>query len=791
MKSCQNIPEILKSRRLYFDGGTGSVLQSLGLPSGTPPEAWSLSDPEKIKDLHLSYLRAGADIIKTNTFGVNSGKYENYREYLDSAMRIAIEAVDTYEGESGVRKFIAFDVGPLGKLLEPLGDLPFEECVRIYSDTARFAEESGADLVLIETMNDIYEAKAAVLAFKENCSLPIFVTCVFDEQAKLMTGASPETVVALLEGLGVDALGANCSLGPDKLLPIVKRLSAVSSTPIIVNPNAGLPEVRGGKSVYNVSCDEFSDLMRKIAESGAAVLGGCCGTTPEYIEKTRRATENIPLPKTEKKDFVAICAFGDCTEIGALPLLIGERINPTGKPRLKEALREGNMSYILSEAVAEESAGVHALDINVGLPDIDEREVMKKIVREVQAITPLPLQIDSNNPDVLEGAMRIYNGIPLINSVNGEEKSMSAVFPLVKKYGGVVIALTMDEGGIPKTAEERVKIAEKIVERAAEYGISAERLVFDPLALSVSSDKDAATTTLMVVKMLTERGFKTSLGVSNVSFGLPEREKLNATFFGMALSSGLKMAIINPSSRAMLDTYHSHVALSGLDLGFKKYIAYAQGTPSEAQTTGTAKTLKEAIVKGLVEDARRLAENYARSDDPRLAINSEIVPALTEVGALYDAGRAFLPTLLISSEAASAAFAEIKRALPKGESENGKKVVLATVKGDIHDIGKNIVKALLESHGNTCIDLGRDVPPEAVLAAVKKHSPAVVALSALMTTTLGAMEETVALLKKNAPNVKIMVGGAVLTASYAEKIGADLYARDAMEAVKKIKSLDQ
>jgi 5-methyltetrahydrofolate--homocysteine methyltransferase len=762
----------------------------MGLAAGVAPEEWTLSHPDKIENLHLAYLRSGADIIKTNTFGVNSLKYENYEAYIDGAMKIAHAAQDKYEKESGERKFIAFDIGPLGKLLEPLGTLSFDECVEIYSNSARLADASGADCVLIETLNDAREAKAAVIAFKENCALPIFVTTVYDESGRLMTGADPETMVTLLEGLGVDALGANCSLGPDKLLPIVKRLSAVSSTPIIINPNAGLPDIVCGKSVYKTTPREFAEQMKLIAESGATLLGGCCGTTPEYIKAMIEATEAIPYALPDEKKRCAICSFAGCLEIGRTPVLVGERINPTGKPRLKEALRDGNMSYILSEAIAEEEAGAHALDINVGLPGIDEAAMMRRVVEEVQGISALPLQLDSNNPTVLEGAMRIYSGTPLINSVNGEEKSMSSVFPLAKKYGGVIIALTMDENGIPKSAEGRVEIAEKIARRAAEYGIPPYRLVFDPLALSVSSDKDAARVTLDAVRMLTERGYATSLGVSNISFGLPEREKLNAAFFGMALSAGLKMAIINPNSRAMLDTYHAHTALSGLDCGFKKYIAYAQGAPSAEKAADTAKSLKEAIVKGLVEDARRLAAEYAASDNPTLAIQGEIVPALAEVGELYDTGKAFLPTLLISSEAASAAFAEIKRALPVGEAENGKKIVLATVKGDIHDIGKNIVKALLESHGNICIDLGRDVPPEKILEAVGAHSPAVVALSALMTTTLGAMEETVRLIKAKFPEVRVMVGGAVLTADYAEKIGADLYAKDAMEALKRVNLAD-
>ena len=497
---------MIKTRRMYFDGGTGSVLQNAGLPAGTPPEEWNFSHPEKILKLHLSYLRAGADIIKTNTFGVNSEKYENYEEYISLALGLARCAVDIYEGESGKKKFIAFDIGPLGKLLKPLGTLSFERCVEIYADCARLADESGADCVLIETMSDARETKAAVLAFKENCHLPIFVTCVYDETCRLMTGADPETMVTLLEGLGVDALGANCSLGPDKLLPIVKRLAAASSTPIIINPNAGLPEVVDGKNVYKTTPTDFASEMQKIAEAGACILGGCCGTTPEYIKALREATEAAPYKTPDKKDRCAICSFAKCVEIGNAPLLVGERINPTGKPKLKEALREENMSYILSEAIAEEEAGAHALDVNVGLPGIDECAMMKRAVEEIQSISTLPLQLDSNNPAVLEGAMRIYSGIPLINSVNGEEKSMNAVFPLAKKYGGVIIALTMDEGGIPKTAEERVEIAERIAKKAEEYGISTSHLVFDPLALSVSSDKDAASVTLDAVRILTERG---------------------------------------------------------------------------------------------------------------------------------------------------------------------------------------------------------------------------------------------------------------------------------------------
>lgn len=773
----RSILDALKKNRLYFDGGTGTVLQQRGLKPGMPPEILNLEKPELIETLHTEYLSSGADIIKTNTFGVNCLKYENYAEYIKAALAIANRA----KGESD--KFIALDIGPTGKMLKPLGDLDFEDAVEIFAKNIRAAEGLGADLVLIETMTDIYEAKAAVIAAKENTSLPIFVTVVFDESGKLLTGADVEAVVTTLEGLGVSALGVNCSLGPDKLLPIVEKMCEISSTPVIVNPNAGLPVQIDGETKFNVSPDEFASYMQKIASFGASVLGGCCGTTPEYIKKTRESTEDIPYVYPMGKKTTKISSYTHALTIGELTLLVGERINPTGKPKLKEALRTENMNYILAEAIAEEEDGAHALDVNVGLPEIDETALMRRVITEIQAVSALPLQIDSSNPDTLAAAMRIYNGKPLVNSVNGKESSMRAVFPLVKKYGGVVIALTMDEDGIPATAERRVEIAEKILRVAGEYGILASDIVFDPLAMSVSSDKNAATVTLSALKMLKERGYLTSLGVSNVSFGLPARDLINSAYFTLAMNIGLDLAIINPHSKAMIDAYRAYIALSGKDEDFLQYISYARASEAVVQTKASDMSLKKAIISGLRDKAREIAVAELATAEPLSLVNLEVIPALAEVGEKFESGRAYLPELLMSAEAATAALDEVKKKMPPKSEDSTDKIVLATVKGDIHDIGKNIVKTLLESYGFSVIDLGRDVSPEVVVSATLDSGAMLVGLSSLMTTTVGAMEETIALLHERT-KARVMVGGAVLTPEYAEKIKADYYASDAMEGVR-------
>lgn len=779
MTEKQSIVDILRQKRLYFDGGTGTVLATRGLRAGEPPEKFTLSHPEVIEELHREYFLSGADIIKTNTFGVNANKYENYSEYIKAALDIADRARDGREG-----KYVALDIGPSGRMLKPLGDLDFEDAVELFAKNIRAARGSCADLILIETMTDIYEAKAAVLAAKENSDLPVFVTVVFDESGKLLTGASPEAVAATLEGLSVSALGVNCSLGPDKLLPVVERLVRASSLPIIVNPNAGLPVTEGGVTKFDIDKDGFAECMKKMAELGAAVLGGCCGTTPEYIEKTRSATESVPYKYPEEKLCTRISSYTHALTLGERPLLVGERINPTGKPKLREALRTGDIGYVLSEAIGEEEAGAHALDVNVGLPELDEPSVMRRIVGEIQSVSALPLQIDSGNAEALEAAMRIYNGKPLVNSVNGKEESMRAVFPLVKKYGGVLIALTMDESGIPCDCDGRVKIAERIIAVASEYGIGKRDIVFDPLAMAVSADKSAAKVTLSTLRELKRRGYLTSLGVSNVSFGLPARDKINASYFTMAMCEGLDLAIMNPYSSSMMDAYRAYVALSGLDADFTEYISYAK-EKNDAQSVNVTsdKTLARAIVSGLRTEARTLAEKRLCETEPLDVINSDIIPALSEVGAKFERGEAYLPELLMSAEAANAAFSAAKEKMPRTAGDGAEKIVLATVKGDIHDIGKNIVKTLLESYGFAIIDLGRDVSSDAILSAVRESGARLVGLSALMTTTVPAMAEAVELLHRNSC-AKVMVGGAVLNPEYAKNISADFYARDAMEGVK-------
>ncbi len=773
----------IREKRTYFDGGFGTLLQGAGLPAGAPPEIWNLTNPEAVIEAHRAYLAAGSHIVTTNTFGINRDKYDNYEEMIAAAIVCAKEAI-------GERKdaFLAFDMGPTGRMTEPLGDLSFEEAVSLYAASVKVAVKAGVDLILIETMNDAYETKAAVLAAKENSDLPVFVTNAFDSSGKLLTGADIPAMVALLEGLGVDALGINCSFGPDVMLSHVEALARYTSLPIIANPNAGLPKIKGGRTVYDISPDAFAAYMVALVERGATVLGGCCGTTPSYIEKTVAATKGLPYTLPTYKEDTLVSSYTHAVVADGRPILIGERINPTGKPRLKEALRGGDLGYVLSEAIGQTEKGAKILDVNVGLPDIDEAALMRALVKELQAVTDAPLQLDSTSPAVLEGAMRVYNGKPLINSVNGEEAHMRAIFPLVQKYGGAVIALTMDEKGIPASAEARVAIAEKIAAVAAEYGIGKKDLVVDPLCLTVSSDTGAALATLRAVSLLKEKGFRVSLGVSNVSFGLPAREKLNACFFASALEKGLDFAIMNPFSEGMMDTYYAFCALHGMDEACLSYIAYAAGgeekkAESKAESK-TALSCREAVIRGLKAQAVEAALALVKNAPPLSVIDGEIIPALNEVGKRFEEKTLYLPQLLMSAEAASAVFEALKAHMPKEKTEEGCGVILATVKGDIHDIGKNIVKVILESYGFAVYDLGKDVAAEAVLEATLATGYTLVGLSALMTTTLPAMEQTVALLRARAPGVAVMVGGAVLTEEYAKGIAADAYCADAMAAVR-------
>jgi 5-methyltetrahydrofolate--homocysteine methyltransferase len=805
-----SILDEMKVRRLYCDGGMGSLLQAAGLAAGELPERWNISHPEVITDVHRKYLAAGADIMTTNTFGANRLKYDKDGELkaiVEAAIANARKAVE----EAG-RGYVALDLGPTGKLLKPLGDLPFETAVSLYKEVVSIGAAAGADLVLIETMSDSYELKAAVLAAKEaginpetGARLPIFATVIYDEKGKLLTGGNVESTVALLEGLGVDVLGVNCGLGPEQMKGIVKDILEVSSTPILVNPNAGLPRSENGKTVYDVDPKDFAAVMEEIVRMGAVITGGCCGTTPDHIHAMVELTKDIPVQMPEKKHRTVISSYSQAVVFDKKTIIIGERINPTGKSKFKQALRDHNLEYILREGVTQQDNGADVLDVNVGLPEIDEPSMMEDVVKELQAVIDLPLQLDTSSAEAMERGLRVYNGKPLINSVNGKKEVMEQIFPLVAKYGGVVVGLCLDEDGIPETAEGRIAVGKKIIDTAAAYGIGPEDIILDGLCMTVSSDSQGAIVTLETLrKIRDELGGKSVLGVSNISFGLPQREIINGAFFTMAMESGLSAAIINPNSEAMMRAYYSFNALMNLDPQCSEYISiYSGQTAGLGQTigkggngaggsgaagnggAGSVGSLGNAIERGLKEVAVESVTALLKEKEALDVINEEIIPALDHVGKGFEKGTVFLPQLLMSAEAAKAAFEVIKNAMAgSGETQEKKgTIILATVKGDIHDIGKNIVKVLLENYSYDVIDLGKDVPPETVVEeAVSRHVP-LVGLSALMTTTVPSMEETIKQLRESAPWVKVMVGGAVLTQEYADTIGADAYCKDAMASV--------
>ena len=790
-----NILQHLKNNILYLDGGMGTLLQARGLAAGEMPERWNLSNPDAITEIHQAYFDAGSNIVNTNTFGANCLKFS--LDELDAIIGAAIaNARRAASQSSGTQpKWVALDIGPTGRMLAPYGDLDFEDAVSVFAETVRLGVKHGADLVMIETMSDSYETRAALLAAKENSNLPVFVSCAFGEDGKLMTGANPLAMVAMLEGMGADAIGINCSLGPRKLMGVIKEYLQYASVPVLFKPNAGLPAVREGRTVYDLSPEEFAADMAEAVRLGVHAVGGCCGTTPAYISALVKATENMEPQPIKNKNITCVSSYTHAVVFDKEPILIGERINPTGKKKFKEALLANDMDYILREGLSQAEARVHILDVNVGLPEIDEVAMLTNAVTRLQEVTNLPLQIDTSDPVAMESALRRYNGKAMINSVNGKRESMEKVFPLVKKYGGLVVALTLDESGIPTKAEDRVKIAERILSVAAEYGIDQKDIIFDPLALTVSADQTAAKETLGAVSIIKNQlGCHTSLGVSNVSFGLPQRDIVNSTFFAMALSSGLSAAIMNPYSLEMMKTYHAFCALDGQDENCASYIAYAQALPQTAaalaptQSASTApkcegSELQQAVIKGLRERAALLTREELKTRVPLDVVQTDIIPALDVVGDGFEKKTVYLPQLLMAAEAAKAAFEEVKANLPAG-ANNGVHIVLATVKGDIHDIGKNIVKLLLENYGFAVTDLGRDVSPEAVVEeVVRQHAP-IAGLSALMTTTVPAMEETIRQLRKSAPWCKIVVGGAVLTEEYAAQIGADKYAKDAMETVR-------
>ncbi len=791
-----DIREILGKQILFFDGGMGTMLQKYGMKGGDIPELLNITDPELVGRIHEEYLNAGADIITTNTFGANPLKSDEIGASVDIIISAAIgNARKAVNKIGGKQRFIAFDMGPTGKLMEPIGDLSFDKAYEEFSKIAKTAEKAGADLVIIETMSDTLEAKAAVLAVKENTKLPIFLTMTFDETYKTLTGADVHVMSAMFEGLGVDCLGINCGLGPEQIADMMEELAKISSIPVMAQPNAGLPQIINGETVYDVDPEKFGSECRRIAECGASVIGGCCGTTPEHIKALIEACGEYK-PNVEEKNHTVVASYSRAVYIDDRPVIIGERINPTGKKKFKEALRAGDVDYIVNEAFKQRDAGAHILDVNVGLPEIDECAMMERAVKAVSAAVNLPLQIDSSDPAVIERALRIYNGKPMVNSVNGKRESLEEILPIVAKYGGVLVGLCLDESGIPETAEERVNIAERIASEAEAYGIKRRELVMDALTLTISAQQKESAETVKALNMIKkDLGLKTVLGVSNISFGLPRREIVNSTFFALALYNGLDACIINPCADQMMDTYRAYRALSCIDKDCSDYISAYAGTKSETKVvreTGNAETVNEKhdelfdiIVKGLRERSYEETQKLLGEREPMDIINGILIPALDAVGKEFERGTMFLPQLMMSAETVKNSFEAIKEKIKSsGEPSRSKgKIVVATVKGDIHDIGKNIVKVLLENYGYEVYDLGKDVPAEDIVGCMKENDIHLCGLSALMTTTVTSMEETIKAIREAGLDAKVWVGGAVLTQEYADMIGADKYCKDALASV--------
>jgi len=779
-----NLKALIAARRLIVDGGMGTLLQAMGLPASQRPETWNIEHPERVESVHRRYLEAGCDIVTCNTFGANALHFGADTEAIIRAgVSIARQAV-----EKAGHGWVAMDLGPTGKLLQPFGDLPFEEAVSLYRQAAQAGAEAGADLIIIETMADSYELKAAVLGAKEACDLPVVATLMMNENGKLLTGGDIPGMAAMLESLGVTALGLNCGLGPAQMKPLAEAMLQCASLPLWCCPNAGLPQVVNGETCFTLSPEDFAQEAAELCRMGVSVIGGCCGTTPEHLARTAELCRSIPLPAMEAKSHCVICSHSQTVTLGHRPVIVGERINPTGKKAFKEALKAGDLDYILREAVSQTQHGAHILDVNVGLPGIDESAWMQRAVTGIQSVCSLPLVLDTADPAALEAALRLYNGKALVNSVSAKQESMNTVFPLVKKYGGAVVCLLLDETGIPETTDGRLACAKRIIACAEQYGIAKKDLVMDALTLTVSTGPQNAAVTLETVRRLkNELGVCTVLGVSNISFGLPQRERLNAAFLAMAIEAGLDAAIVNPLSDGLMSAYYSACALTGKDPQFAKYLAnYAGQAPAAAPTASSDFSLRDAVMQGLEKGAAKAAQQQlANGDAPLDIIADHLMPALDEVGKGFEKGTFFLPQLLMSAEAAKAAFAVLQRALQASDAAIAKAgtILLATVKGDVHDIGKNIVKVLLENYNFEVIDLGKDVPSTTILDAARTQGVTLVGLSALMTTTLPAMEETVALLARELPQCRVMVGGAVLNQDAADAMGAHCYAPDAMAAV--------
>ena len=795
-----------RKKRYVLDGGMGTMLQSAGMSPEETTTEFGLAHPEILTQIHKKYIEAGADIVYASTFGTNRFKKKEIGECtLQEAVRIQVQAaVKAKEimAAQGREVAVAIDLGPLGELLEPMGTLSFEDAY----DAFREVIQAGcdlADLIVIETMTDLYEVKAAVLAAKETCDLPVVVTMTFEENGRTFTGVSLEAMALTLEGLGVDAMGINCSLGPVEIFPMAEKLRSLTDLPLVIKPNAGLPDPETG--AYDITCDQFVEKMEDFLKLGIELIGGCCGTTPEYIEGLAKiaakfgGTEDSAKPSEEKKT-LQVCSGNTVVTVDHVTV-IGERINPTGKKRLKQALLDEDFDYILSQAIEQIDAGAEILDVNVGVPSLDDVKMLPLVIKKLQSITGLPLQIDSGNPEAIEAALRVYNGKAIVNSVNGEEKVMENILPLVKKYGAAVVGLTLDENGIPNKAEDRFAIAKRILERALEYGIPRENVIIDCLTLTASAQQKEVVETLKAVRMVKEQlGLKTALGVSNISFGLPLRPIINRTFLTMAMECGLDLPIINPNSEDMMASIFAFHVLHNIDENatafIERYGDAALETSKISQKKDISVTGSSAngdgsydifycIEKGMKADTVVAVEKLLQDHTEMELVNDFLIPALDKVGQGFEKGTIFLPQMLQAATAAQAGFDIVKTKLAESDKETVSlgQVVIATVKGDIHDIGKNIVKVIMENYGFQMIDLGRDVPPETIVETVKEKNIKLVGLSALMTTTLKSMEETIVAVKEAAPDCKVMVGGAVLTADYAEKIGADYYCKDAMKSV--------
>ncbi len=783
--------ELLKAPGpVILDGGMGTMLQAKGLALGEHPELAALDHPDWLLDIHRAYVEAGAQILCANTFGANREKLRRTGKTVEEAIPPSIAIA---RKAAAGRALVALDLGPIGQLLEPTGTLDFEAAVDIFAQQVRAAVSAGADLVMVETMTDLQECRAALLAVKENSTLPVLVSMTYEERGRTFLGHAPACAALTLEGMGADAIGINCSLGPREMPALVEELARWTTLPISVKPNAGLPDPGGAG--YDITADQFAAAMAELAELGVKCYGGCCGTTPEYIAKLRSALEGRTIQNIPRKAPAAVCGPAQVVPIDRVRV-IGERINPTGKKRMKEALLRDDVDFMLGQALEQTQAGADILDVNVGLPEIDEGAMMAKVVKALQGVADAPLQLDSTRPEVLSTALRVYCGKAIVNSVNGDEEVLDAILPLVKKYGAAVVGLTLDKNGIPKTAQARVDIARRILDKALSYGIRREDVYIDCLTLTVSAEQAAASQTLEALRRVkAELGLKTVLGVSNISFGLPARPLVNQNFLTMAMAMGLDLPIINPNLDAMMAAVRCYHLLMNIDTDARDFIAaYANAAVSTSITAGAGqapsaapageRTLEQIVLAGLKGEAGPAARRLLEAMDSMAVVDGVLIPALDKVGADFEAGKVFLPQLIQAAGAAQAAFEVIREGLQPGADSGSKApVVLATVKGDIHDIGKNIVKVLLENYGYPVVDLGKDVEPSAVVEAAKRHAAPLVGLSALMTTTLGSMEETIRLLRAENIPCKVVVGGAVLTPDYAKKIGADFYAKDAKESV--------